>query len=144
MIFTFDNLKEHEYKLLKASEPFFDFNYSFNESMYSWTQFHVIDNGINHYFLRMYTLENLKEGLICTNFIEAKELCSTVDGSYVSEQLIKENPWLPDYVVQARKNHISLKWVSLPISDFIRHYHNNFNKLKLIDFNELFKFRVYE
>jgi hypothetical protein len=144
MVYTFENLKEHEYNLLKASEPFFDFNYSFNESMHSWTQFHIIDNGISHYFLRMHALENLKEGLICTNFIEAKELCSTVDGSYVSEQLIKENTWLPDYVVQARKNHISLKWVALPVSEFIRHYHNNFKKLKLIDFNELFKFRVYE
>lgn len=140
MIFAFENLKEFDEKLVKACEPYIDFNYSFKNRMYYWQRHHLIIDGKDIYKLRLHKAENLKQGFICTDFDEAKELSMLIDQIDFTYKIKKENVWLDEYLLQQNGNHF-IKNIALPVSQFIKHYANDFEMLKLLDFEEIFSYR---
>ncbi len=142
MIFAFERLSNFENKLINAIEPFIDFNYSFNEMCYYWQRNHVIIGGKDIYTLRLHKAKNLKQGLICTDFEEAKWLSMFISGADKGENLKREYPWLEDYLSEQKDNHF-INIIALPISEYIKYYANNFKQLRLIDFEQMFSFRNY-
>jgi len=140
MIFTFENLNEFNEKLVKACEPYIDFNYSFNDRMYYWQRHHLIIDGKDIYKLRLHKTENLKQGFICTDFDEAKELSMLLDEIDFTYKIKNENLWLDEYILQ-QKGNAFIKNIALPVSEFIKHYANDFEMLKLLDFEEIFSYR---
>ncbi len=140
MIFAFENLKDFDKKLVKSCEPYIDFIYSFEESCYKWQQFHSIVDNKDIYKLRLHKFENLRQGFICTDFEEAKWLSMLIDGNDAGMKLKKENLWLENYLLEQKENHF-FNLIALPVSEYIKHYSNDFEMLKLVDFEKVFGFR---
>jgi hypothetical protein len=140
MIYAFENLKEFDEKLVKACEPYIDFSYSFTDRMYYWQRHHLIIDGKDIYKLRLHKAENLKQGFICTDFDEAKLLSMLIEGTDTGVKLKNENLWLEDYL-EEKKETTFIKTIALPVSEFIKYYANDFDMLKLLDFEEIISFR---
>jgi hypothetical protein len=140
MILAFENLNGFEKDILVAAEPYIDFIYSFNEKMYYWQRHHFFVDGKSVFKLRLHKANNLRQGLICTNFEEAKALSMCIDEINLDSKLFKENLWLENYIKQ-NKNNSFLKNIALPVSEYISHYSKDFKMLKLIDFEELFSLK---
>jgi hypothetical protein len=140
MIFAFENLKEYDKKIVKAGEPYIDFIYSNKEACYKWQQHHLIIDGKDIYKLRLHSAENLRQGFICTNFAEAKKLSMLIEGDEAGLQLKKDYMWLDNYILEQKENHF-LNVVALPVSEYIKHYANDFKMLKLLDFEKILTFR---
>ncbi|MCB9074738.1 MAG: hypothetical protein H6552_04265 [Chitinophagales bacterium] len=142
MIFAFEKLNDFENKLITAMEPFIDFSFSLNEKCCYFQTHHLIIDGKDIYTLRLHKAENLKQGLICTDFEEAKWLSMFISGADNGIKLKEEYPWLEDYLLEQKDIHF-INLIALPISEYIKYYANNFKQLRLIDFKEMFSFRNY-
>lgn len=140
MIFAFESLSKLEKDISKAMEPYIDFEYSLSERCYYWTKHHYIENGNDIYKLRLYSLDQLKQGLICSIFEEAKCLSMIISGDDEGVTLKNEYPWLTTYLIEHSKNSF-IKNIALPVSEYIRYYYNDFKKLQLLDFEEIYSFR---
>ncbi|MGB4775062.1 MAG: hypothetical protein WBP45_07820 [Daejeonella sp.] len=99
----------------------------------------IVDNK-DIYKLRLHKFENLRQGFICTDFEEAKWLSMLIDGNDAGIKLKKENLWLENYLLEQKGNHF-LNLIALPVSEYIKHYANDFEMLKLLDFGEIFSYR---
>lgn len=108
--------------------------------MYYWQRHHLIIDGKDIYKLRLHKTENLKQGFICTDFVEVKELSMLIDENDFTYKIKNEYPWLDDYILQQKRNFF-LKNIALPVKEFIKHYANDFEMLKLLDFEEIFSYR---
>ncbi len=140
MIFAFEHLKELDEKLIKACEPYIDFIYSLREACNKWQQHHLIVDGKDVYKIRLHNAANLRQGFICTDFEEARCLSMLIEGEDAGVQLKKEYLWLENYILEQKENHF-LNVIALPVSEYIKHYANDFEKLKLLDFEEILRLR---
>jgi hypothetical protein len=140
MIYTFENTEGFEMDLIKASEPYIDFIYSFKEACYMWQQQHIILDRKDIYKIRLHKAENLRQGFICSDFEEAKSLSMLIEGHYKGLQLKKDYLWLENYILEQKENH-HLNIIALPVSEYIKYYAHDFKMLKLLDFEMIFSFR---
>ena len=140
MIFAFENIEGFDEKLIKAREPYMDFIYSFKEACYKWQHHHSIVDGKDIYKIRLHKAENLRQGFICTDIDEAKLLSMLIEGADDGLQLKKKYLWLENYILEQKENHF-LNVIALPVSEYIKHYANNFEMLKLLDFEQILSFR---
>ena len=137
MIYAFEYLSEHEKNIILGYEPFIDFEYSVDKQEYKWSIHQRLKNDKKINSLRLFAFNQLKQGIICTDFEEAKYLSIYLTTNEDFINLQDSYKWLGKYVEQ-RKEKYWLTIIALPVCEYIKRYSNNFEKLQLIDFTELF------
>ncbi|MEQ9308113.1 MAG: hypothetical protein RLN90_01580 [Balneolaceae bacterium] len=139
MIYRVEEITEFEKRLLKNLEPYVEYWYSNEESgtNNNWTVHSRVKNGVHFQQLRAYKLEQIRQGFIATDFESAKSISLYLIDPSFSLKIEEENDWLKSYVTKHGEKS-SLKFIAIPISDFIQKYSNNFNMLATVDFKELF------
>jgi hypothetical protein len=86
--------------------------------------------------IRLFSIEQVKQGFICDDWEEAKELCMLLDGCENVEQNIeKEYRWIPDYL-SLRKDNNWMTVPAVPVVIFLDHYSGDEEKFQMIEMNE--------
>ncbi|MEX0780106.1 MAG: hypothetical protein WD491_05535 [Balneolales bacterium] len=134
MIYTFKNLDSRDQRILKYLEPFYDYSYEPGQNLR--TVHRRVENEIHYQELRLYQLDQLRQGFICTDINEAKQLTRFLSGD--NTHFNKEYPWLDKYVEEhPAKFHLTA--IAIPIGEFIEEYSHDFKTLSLVNFTEVFK-----
>lgn len=140
MIYCYTELTHFEREVLNSSEPYIDFAFDIDQQISQWTVHRRVEGGIEYEILRLHRLDQLKQGFICTDLLEAKELAMYMSDGSNAKDLESGYPWLKEYWNTNRDNP-HLKTLAIPLQEFIRYYSGDFEKLAMIDFREAFKIK---
>jgi hypothetical protein len=145
MIYIFEILTDDEKKHLEYLEPFIDFRYDFKNKMYWWqtycSGFKKVDGKKEEIRkIRVYKLEQARQGFTVDDFVEARMLSMYLSGDLDEEESFenKYSDILPYLEAKGDNSFIDLLFV--PAVEYIRFYENTSpSKLELIDMEALYK-----
>jgi hypothetical protein len=140
MVWAFEYLTDKQKDELRYLNPFIDFKFSQKAGEYYWTTYcegHSKE-GKEIRKIRLREFADLRQGFLCDDFLEAKELCrylESPDNSYSLTWMNENYKWIPDYL---RGMEISpykhwLRVIAMPLATFIEYYEHDTEKLQLID-----------
>lgn len=139
MIYRFENIESFDKRLLRAFEPFIEYNLSKTKDGYinNWTVHSRVKSGKHYQVLRTYKFDQIRQGFICTSFDKMITLSYYLDCPSDFKTLEIEYEWLQEYVYQFEDKNL-IKRICLPLSEYIKHYSSNNKMLELVNFEELF------
>ncbi|MDI6766934.1 MAG: hypothetical protein QME52_08945 [Bacteroidota bacterium] len=87
--------------------------------------------------IRLFRLEHTKQGFICDDWEEAKNLSMYMQGMNTVKNIIEDSyKWTPDYLA-SRKENCWLEIIAIPVTAYMKHYANNNSALEWIELDLL-------
>jgi len=139
MVWAYEYLTDKIKAEIAYLNPFMDFQYSQKKRMFSWkTYFEGFDENKREIRrIRLYHLDDLRQGFICSEFGEAMCIANYLEDPEDKENIawVKENyPWIPDYLrgmeTSPYKHWLSI--IAIPIATYIEYYEHSHPDLIMI------------
>lgn len=87
--------------------------------------------------IRLFEIEHVRQGFICDDWEEAKELSKYMDGIDRDKSAIQGRyRWINDYLTP-RKQNVWMDLIAMPVTVFLKHYQDNPRALEWVDLNSL-------
>jgi hypothetical protein len=146
MIWIFENLSKKEIENLSYLNPLMDFKYSMKEG-YLFKTFcsgTEIKEGYVQDIrkIRLFNIENMKQGLICDDIKQAKELSLLINGEIASLKYtdIKDSK-VVEYIEESNNNWID--WLAVSVKCFMQYSKDsNISLSNLLDIGELKRYNI--